>query len=585
VLSNASQIRGIVIEVISGDSIMVLPHGKAYTSEDELVKVSLASIRAPRPGSERAGRPDEPYAIECKDQLRAMTIGKEVLVEIQYERDIPLQPGVNEKRSFGILSCGKHEDIGEFLVSEGLATTQRHRDEDPKSSRYDELRAAEAVAKAAKKGVHKEGEYKGKPINDLTDPRKAKAYSGSLMRAGKVKGTVDFVFNGALYKIFIPTENCYIRFSPNMIRCPQPSPTPGSKQPSRAGEPFGDQARCHSRLHVLQRQVEIECSGVTNSGIITGAMYVGSGNGRRDYTIELLGAGLATLDQRKLEYGEVPQYLIDAQNAARQNKAGIWSLEQPNAESRKAPTTNEKSQVSAMAIRVSEIRSGNHFFFHVAEDDASKIMDDSMKLFTQTNGTSGAPCDVKVGKFVAALFDDGTGKSWYRAKIIEKHGPSKVSVVFIDHGNVATVPASTHLRPLDMSLSTERIPPVAQEAVLALTLVRPLNTDEGLEAARLFQELSWGKDLIARVFSRDDSGKLAVVLTVPGEEVSINSQLITEGMARVAKKETVDNLANRMSDGVSELLAELNEAQGAARTARAGMWRYGDVGDDDPDEL
>ena len=38
---------------------------------------------------------------------------------------------------------GKREDVGEVLVSEGLATTQRHRDDDEKSARYDELVAAE----------------------------------------------------------------------------------------------------------------------------------------------------------------------------------------------------------------------------------------------------------------------------------------------------------------------------------------------------------------------------------------------------------------------------------------------------------
>ncbi|GKY92183.1 hypothetical protein MPSEU_000189600 [Mayamaea pseudoterrestris] len=587
VLTSASQVRGTVVEIISGDSLLILPTGKAYTSEDVLVKVSLASIRAPRPGNERAGRADEPYALECKEQLRAMTIGKEVSIEIHYERDIPIQPGVNEKRAFGTLTSGKHEDVGEFLVSEGLAVTQRHRDEDPKSARYDELLAAEAVAKAAKKGVHKEGEYKSKPINDLTDPKKAKTYSGSLMRAGTVKGTVDFVFNGALFKVFIPSENCHIRYSPNMVRCPQPSPSPGSKQPGRPGEPYGDEAKCHSRLHLLQRQVEIVCSGVTNSGIITGAMYVGSGKSRRDYTIELLGAGLATLDERKLEYGEVPQNLIDAQTAAEQGKVGVWSLDRPKAEKKQVVTTNEKSSETVVTIRLSEIRSGSHFYYHVANDDASQVMDESMKLFTQTNGTSGAPCDAKIGKVVAALFDDGTGKSWYRAKIIEKKAPSKVSVLFIDHGNVATVPIATHLRPLDMSLSVERIPAVAREAVLALTTTRSLETDEGIEAARFFQSLAWNKDLTAILFAPDETGKLAVVISVPGQDETINAQMIAEGLARVGKKDAFEAIASRMADKTSltSLMEDLTKAQTAARRARTGMWRYGDVGDDDPADI
>jgi staphylococcal nuclease domain-containing protein 1 len=127
------------------------------------------------------------------------------------------------------VSVGKREDVSEVLLAEGLAVTQFHRDDDETSPRYDELRAAEAVAKAAKKGVHSEGEKKPRSINDLTDPRKAKSYSGSLMRAGTLKAIVEYVFNGSRFKLLVPSENCNIVFAPNYLRCPQPSPTPGSR--------------------------------------------------------------------------------------------------------------------------------------------------------------------------------------------------------------------------------------------------------------------------------------------------------------------------------------------------------------------
>ena len=52
-------------------------------------------------------------------------------------------PNNTEKRQFGTISVGKRADVGETLISEGLATTQRHRDDDEKSARYDELVAAE----------------------------------------------------------------------------------------------------------------------------------------------------------------------------------------------------------------------------------------------------------------------------------------------------------------------------------------------------------------------------------------------------------------------------------------------------------
>ena len=575
VLSSAANVRGTVVEVQSGDTVLVLPEGKAYTSEDVLQKISLASVRAPRIGNERAGRPDEPYSNECKERLRVLVAGKAVEITIHYERDIPLQPGVTEKRAFGTLSVGKHPDISEVLIQEGLATTQWHRDDDEKSPRYDELRAAEAVAKAAKKGLHRDdGKYKHRAVIDLTEPRKAKGYSGSLMRAGTTKAIVDYVFNGALFKLLVPGENCFIRFAPNYVRCPQPS---GSKQAK--ADPFGDESKRHARLSVLQRNVEIVCTGVTNSGIVTGSMYVGQGSQRHDYSTELLGAGLATLDQRKVEYGEVPKSLMDVEEKAKENKLGIWSIQQAQAGPGVSNKAVAKSKETTATIRLSEIRSGNHFFYHIVGDESSKVITDSMKLFTQNNGTAGAPCDAKLGKVVAALFDDGSGKSWYRAKIIERKNPSKVSVLFLDFGNVATVPVASHLRPLDVSLGPDRIPPLAKEATLALTMTRSLDQDEGVDAARYLQSLCWGKDLSARLLAADETGKMAVVI-VDGDE-TVNAKMISEGLARVAK--STEALASRMLDSnvIAKLAADLAVAQDVARRTRVGMWRYGDVGDDD----
>jgi staphylococcal nuclease domain-containing protein 1 len=572
-----------VLEVLTGDTLAILPNGEPYDSESRVKKLSLASIRAPRAGNEKAGRADEPFCQECKERLRVLTVGKPVKVDIHYEREIPLGENT-ERRQFGTVSVGKRADVAEVLVAEGLAVTQRHRDEDEKSPRYDELRAAEEQAKNAKKGVHSESEYKKRAVNDLTDPRKAKAYSGSLMRAGTVKAVVEFVLNGGLFKLYIPSENCHVIFAPNSVRCPQPTP-PVGKQGAKAAEPFGDASKRHARYLLLQRNVEIVCTGVTPGGVITGQLFFGQGAERRDYSIELVGAGLATVDARKIEYGEAPRQLVDAQSAAQANKVGIWSIEQVSKEEKK-PRSLEKSKDELKTVRISEIRAGNHFFFHVVGDDSVRVMDESMKLFTKNNGTSGAPCDVKVGKVVAALFDDGTGKSWYRAKIIERKPGNKASVLFLDHGNVSTVSVATNLRPLDVSLGTDRIPPAAREATLALTVTRPVEDDEGVEAAQILQDLAWGKDLTARIHATDDTGKLVVTLLTNGGGSSVNEELIAAGFARVAKPSVIEALVSRMVDGQSviKLAADLNVAQESARKSRVGIWRYGDIGDED-DEL
>ncbi len=206
-----------------------------------------------------------------------------------------------------------------------------------------------------------------------------------------------------------------------------------------------------------------------------------------------------------------------------------------------------------------------------------------MKIFTDTNGTDGAPCDVKVGKVVAALFNDGTTTSWYRAKIIEKAAKGKVKVLFIDHGNVAAVAQATHLRPLDMSLGTDRIPAVAKEAQLALAKVRSLEQDDGIDAARMFQGMAWGKDLKARLHGEIEGKVIVTLYDSDVDSPSINEKLTEEGLARIGKRHEVYEVLDRMgnSDSLGKLVTDLREAQEKARKSRKGMWIYGEIPEED----
>jgi staphylococcal nuclease domain-containing protein 1 len=138
-----------------------------------------------------------------------------------------------------------------------------------------------------------------------------------------------------------------------------------------------------------------------------------------------------------------------------------------------------------------------------------------------------------------------------------------------------------------VSLDPLRIPAVAKEASLALVVTRSLDRDEGVDAARFLQSMCWGKDLKARFLAPDETGRLAVALyTTKESEESVNAQLLSEGLARVAPSATL--LASRMTDGgkaVNQLYADLQASQESARRTRVGMWRYGDVGDDDDEKM
>jgi hypothetical protein len=105
-LLGASEVSGTVMEVLTGDTVNILPDGEAYDSESKLMKVSLASICAPRVGNERVGRADEQYSHECKERLRVLTVGKPCKVQVHYEREIPLGDKP-ENRRFRTISTKK----------------------------------------------------------------------------------------------------------------------------------------------------------------------------------------------------------------------------------------------------------------------------------------------------------------------------------------------------------------------------------------------------------------------------------------------------------------------------------------------
>lgn len=151
---------GVVVEVHSGDQISVTVPGGPVGQERRL---ALSSIRAPRVGNPRRGVEDEPWAVESKEALRKLVIGKPVKVVVDYQRDIPQTSGEAPlKRAFATVTVGAGSKcLQEVLVEEGLAGVARLRQDDPRTEQFDAIVAAEGTAKAAKKGMHSGGALGG----------------------------------------------------------------------------------------------------------------------------------------------------------------------------------------------------------------------------------------------------------------------------------------------------------------------------------------------------------------------------------------------------------------------------------------
>ncbi|CAM9480909.1 unnamed protein product, partial [Ectocarpus fasciculatus] len=444
---------GVVVEasgggVHSGDQISVTVPGGPVGQERRL---ALSSIRAPRMGNPRRGVEDEPWAVESKEALRKLAIGKQVKVVVDYQRDIPQTTSGEApvKRAFATVSVGSNaKSLQEVMVETGMAGVARLRQDDPRTEHYDAIVAAEANAKAGKKGVHSGAAPRAHRLTDLCgDSKKAKTYVNFLVRQGNVKAIVEHVFGGSRFKVFVPKENCAFMFAMTEVRCPQPPRAGDNRGGGRPGDPFGREALAFSREKLMQRNVELRVTDMDKNGVALGFLSYGTGSQRRNFAADILEAGFGKLDAHALERtGGGAQSLLNAQAAGKAAKAGVWSIEPTEAEMKdKEFVVSEEMN----KYRLCEIADGGHFFVHDAEGGDLALIEAKLKELKDKVGTSGATMEPRRGTLCAALFDDGNGPAWYRAKVLGST-PVGMRVLYVDHGNTATVKSSS-LRPLDSS--------------------------------------------------------------------------------------------------------------------------------------
>ena len=84
---SSGSLTGVVVEVVSGDCVVVLVGGtrdQPWLGEEK--KFFLSSVRAPRLGGRNKG--DEAWAVEARDLHVAKSIGKQVKVTVEYTREV-----------------------------------------------------------------------------------------------------------------------------------------------------------------------------------------------------------------------------------------------------------------------------------------------------------------------------------------------------------------------------------------------------------------------------------------------------------------------------------------------------------------
>ncbi|XP_011003528.1 PREDICTED: staphylococcal nuclease domain-containing protein 1-like [Populus euphratica] len=592
---------GKVVEVVSGDCVIVADDSVPYGSPLAERRVNLSSIRCPKMGNPRRDEKPAPYARDAKEFLRTRLIGRQVNVRMEYSRkmtDGPTAapvPGDARVMDFGsifLLSHSKGDEaltvpltaagqqpginVAELVVSRGFGTVIRHRDFEERSNFYDALLAAESRAIAGKKGIHS---AKDPPVSHITDlttasSKKAREFLPHMHKNRRISAVVEYVLSGHRFKLLIPKETCSIAFSFSGIRCPG------------RDEPYSEEAIALMRRKIMQRDVEIEVETVDRTGTFLGSLW----ESRTNMGVTLLEAGLAKF-QTSFGTDRIPEahLLEQAEQSAKSQKLKIWEKYVEGEEVNNGPAVESK-QKEVLKVVVTEVLDGGRFYVQtVGDQKIASIQQQLASLSLQEAPVIGA-FNPKRGDIVLAQFS--ADNSWNRAMIVNaprgavESPKDKFEVFYIDYGNQEEVPYS-HLRPLDPSVSAAS--GLAQLCSLAYIKVPSLEEDCGPEAAQYFSEntLNSSKEFRAKVEERDTSAGrvkgqgtgpvLIVTLVAVDSEISLNASLVQEGLARIEKKKKWDSMERKVA------LDNLEKFQDEARSDRRGLWVHGDIESDDED--
>ncbi|XP_053572302.1 staphylococcal nuclease domain-containing protein 1 [Bombina bombina] len=559
-----------VVQVLNADAMVVKLNSGEYKT------IHLSSIRPPRleegaQDKNKKLRPlyDIPYMFEAREFLRKKLIGKRVNVNVDYIRaastateSAPAFP----ERTCATVSIGGI-NIAEALVSKGLATVIRYRqDDDQRSSHYDELLAAESRAIKNAKGLHSKKEVPIHRVADISgDTQKAKQFLPFLQRAGRSEAIVEYVFSGSRLKLYMPKETCLITFLLAGIECPRGARNvPGGTQER---EPYSEEATVFTKELVLQREVEVEVEAMDKAGNFIGWLHVDGIN----LSVSLVEHALSKV-HFTAERSNYYKTLLSAEDGPKQRKEKVWAaFEEKPLEEIVTVVEEKERNVHYKPVLVTEIMDNLHFYVQDVETGTQleKLMEGMRSEIASSPPLEGS-FSPRRGDYCIAKFIDG---EWYRARVEKVDSPSKIHVFYIDYGN-REVLASTRLGPLPPSFSIRTLPAQAIEYCFAFIQV-PQDEDARTDVVDSVVRDIQNTQCLLNI-EHAGAGCSHVTLQFADSKDDVGLGLVKEGLVMVEV---------RKEKQFQKVIAEYISAQEAAKAARLNLWRYGDFRADDADEF
>ncbi|KAH7108122.1 hypothetical protein BKA62DRAFT_781142 [Auriculariales sp. MPI-PUGE-AT-0066] len=239
--------KAIVKSVLSGDTLVLRgrPGAPGQPAKDRVLHI--ADITSPRMGAQ--SRPDEPWAFECREFLRALTVGKEVTFTSSHS--LPSTDGA--QRDIGTASVGGL-DIASELLRNGFASTKEiKRDPNEDDQRRRDL---ENEAKSGSLGIHNpQGpKHDPDPRCSILDAQRRQAFLNEW-KGQPIDAVVETVRDGSTVRVRLLLPDDVHQYA-NVALAGVRSARAANKQGETA-EQWGEEARFFTETRLLQRAVRV----------------------------------------------------------------------------------------------------------------------------------------------------------------------------------------------------------------------------------------------------------------------------------------------------------------------------------------
>lgn len=462
--------------------------------------------------------------------------------------------------TFGTIILPNDKNLSALIVEAGLATVTIPRAEDDFTQYLKSLKDAEDIAKDKKIGQWSNN--KSLTLDRFTDysgpkmANKAKTFYEFIKGESRVKGVVDAVLSGSLFKIRIDERNCFILFSLAGLRTLQ-----ADKNISQYEE-FAKKAVAFTKEHAGQRDVELDVASVSPKGLFQGGLYIN----KKNFGHFLLESGLAYAEAMNKNEQRFYTENKEIEKAAQAKKVGIWGANIPittNSRLNSFKVVNETKTVTVV-----EAYDSSEFYVHYADDaKALATLGNELKSFKsdtklETPVKKGTPC--------VAKFTDGL---WYRARVEKANEKDTYSVFFTDYGNTETVHYNDIRKVTNNLLG---VPALAKKCSLAFVEGPGNKTVTYEDLSEVIPELLFNKKFTAQFVYEDNSTRYCILTEKQNGTIkdSVNYKLVLDGLVRV------DNEAPLSP----EQETAFKEAEDIAKDKRKGGWKEGDFKEDD-DEM